>query len=332
MKQFVKEKINHLMMSKRKSYLLALVAAAALNCPAGFAQHNETPNDFGQKLLGRWDLTVNINGKNAPSWIEVHKSGANRLVGYYVGTGGSARPVSKVNYADGKFSFTIPPQWESSGNDITVSGELSGDSLTGTILEANGSTNTWVGHRAPRLIRDKAPVWGTPVKLLNGKDLSGWTAFGNDNQWKMVNGVLTSEKAGANLKTNQTYKDFKLHVEFRVPDPSNSGVYLRGRYEVQVIGKSWSEPPKNGFSGVYGFVEPIEDASKTANDWQTYDITLVGRLVTIVANGKTVVSNQIIPGITGGALDSNEGEPGPIYLQGDHGPIEYRNIIITPAK
>lgn len=320
------------MMLKRKSHLVAVAIAVTLTCSTSFAQHNETPNDFGQKLLGRWDLTVNINGKDAPSWIEVYKSGANRLVGYYVGTSGSARPVSKVNYDDGKFSFTIPPQWEATGNDITLSGELVGDSIVGTILEANGSTNNWHGRKAPRLIRDKAPVWGAPVKLLNGKDLTGWTAFGNENQWKIVNGVLTSEKAGANLKTNKTFNDFKLHIEFRVPDPSNSGVYLRGRYEVQVIGKAWSEPPKNGFSGVYGFVEPTENASKNAGDWQTYDITLLGRLVTIVVNGKTVVSNQIIPGITGGALDSNEGEPGPIYLQGDHGPIEYRNIVITPAK
>lgn len=319
------------MIRKRTSRLITMAAATVFSYSA-FAQHNEAPNDFGQKLLGRWDLTVNINGKDHPSWIEIHKSGSNRLVGYYVGTGGSARPVSKVNYADNKFSFTIPPQWEQSGNDITVNGELVGDSIVGTILEANGATNNWRGHRAPTLHREKAPLWGAPIKLLNGKDLTGWTAFGNENQWKVVNGVLTSEKAGANLKTNEKFNDFKLHVEFRVPDPSNSGVYLRGRYEVQVIGKAWSEPPRNGFSSVYGFIEPTEDASKSASDWQTYDITLVGRLVTIVANGKTVVCNQIIPGITGGALDSNEGEPGPIYIQGDHGPIEYRNIVITPAK
>jgi hypothetical protein len=58
----------------------------------------------------------------------------------------------------------------------------------------------------------------------------------------------------------------------------------------------------------------------------------VGRIVTVIANGKTIIQNQIIPGITGGALDSREGEPGPIMMQGDHGVIEYRNIVITPAK
>ncbi len=322
------------MMLKSKSRLLAIAAAASLSCSASFAQHGESPNDFGQGLLGRWDLNVTINGEIHPSWIEVHKSGSTRLVGYYLGTGGSARPVSKVSYADGKFSFSVPPQWEATGNDLVVSGQIvNADSIAGTIQEANGTINNYGGRRAPRLIRDKAPVWGAPIKLLNAKDLTGWTAFGNANQWKNVNGVLTSEKAGANIKTNQTFNDFKLHIEFRVPDASNSGVYLRGRYEVQVVGKSWNEPPRNGFGGVYGFIEPIVDAAiKSADAWQTYDITLVGRLVTIVVNGKLVASSAIIPGITGGALDSNEGEPGPIYLQGDHGPIEYRNIIITPAK
>jgi hypothetical protein len=86
------------------------------------------------------------------------------------------------------------------------------------------------------------------------------------------------------------------------------------------------------YSGVYGFLTPSEIAATGPNTWQSYDITLIGRMVTIVVNGKTVINNQEIPGITGGALDSNEGEPGPIYIQGDHGPIEFRKIVITPAK
>jgi hypothetical protein len=82
---------------------------------------------------------------------------------------------------------------------------------------------------------------------------------------------------------------------------------------------------------VYGFLTPNEMAVKPAGEWQVYDITLIGRRVTVVANGKTIINDQIIPGITGGALDSKEGEPGPIFLQGDHGPVEYRNIVIIPA-
>jgi hypothetical protein len=123
-----------------------------------------------------------------------------------------------------------------------------------------------------------------------------------------------------------------LHIEFRYPKESNSGVYLRGRYEVQVEDNKGKEPSSTYFGGVYGFLTPNEMAAKSAGEWQSYDITLIGRKVTVVANGKKIICDQNIPGITGGALDSNEGAAGPIMLQGDHGPIEYRNIIITPAK
>jgi hypothetical protein len=182
------------------------------------------------------------------------------------------------------------------------------------------------------LKRDKAPVWGKPVKLFNGKDLAGWHALGK-NQWVVENGVLKSPHSGANLVTDQTFTDFKLHIEFRYPKESNSGVYLRGRYEVQIEdSEEGVEPPKNQFGAVYGFLSPSELAAKGPGEWQSYDITLVGRMVTVVANGKTIICNQEIPGITGGAINSREEEPGPILIQGDHGPIEYRNIIITAAK
>jgi len=189
-----------------------------------------------------------------------------------------------------------------------------------------------VGVRAPGLARTRAPVWGAPIRLLNRNDLNGWQPMGSPNQWVVTDGVLSSPKSGVNLRTSRTFGDFKLHIEFRYPKESNSGVYLRGRYEVQIEDDYGREPYSHRFSGIYGFVTPSEIAARPAGQWQTYDITLIGRLVTVVANGKTVISNQEIPGITGGAIDSNEGEPGPIYLQGDHGPIEYRNIVLTPAR
>ena len=132
--------------------------------------------------------------------------------------------------------------------------------------------------------------------------------------------------------TDQLFNDFKLHIEFRYPKDENSGVYLRGRYEVQIADNKGKEPLSIYLGGVYGFLSPTEMMAKDAGEWQSYDITLVGRLVTIAVNGKTVICSQNIPGITGGALDSHEGEPGPIMLQGDHGAIDFRNIVITPAK
>lgn len=288
---------------------------------------------FAQKasIEGRWDITITINDKSYPSWLEVEKSGSKRLVGSFVGISGSARPVSIIQFVDEKISFSLPPQWEQEDNDLKFEGRLRGDSITGTMTGADGKTNKWSAVRAPLLIRDKAPVWGSPVKLLKDNSLDGWQAMGQ-NQWVVENGILKSPKSGANLITTAKYTDFKLHIEFRCPKGSNSGVYLRGRYEVQIEDNRGQLPEKHLMGAIYGFLTPSEMAAKEAGEWQSYDITLTGRMVTVVANGITIICNQEIPGITGGALDSREGEPGPIYLQGDHGPIEYRNVIITPAR
>jgi hypothetical protein len=271
-------------------------------------------------IIGRWDLTVNMDGRIAPSWLEVKLSGVKTLVGYFVADGGSARPISHVHVKDGKIHFSIPSQWDRLDKYMEFDAVLENDQLKGTITQSYGKVHSFTGERAPLLKRDKAPVWGTPINLLSGKGIEGWHADRNNNQWVNINGVLTSPKSGANIITDQHFEDFKLHIEFRYPAGSNSGVYLRGRYEVQVE------------DNIYGFITPNEMVAKAPGEWQTYDITLIGRRVTVVANGKAIIVDQIIPGITGGALNSKEGEPGPIMLQGDHGPVEYRNITITPAK
>lgn len=282
-------------------------------------------------IEGRWDITIEDGAKKFPAWLEVRHSGHKRLIGEYVGITGSARPVSLVNFDNGKISFSLPPQWEEEDHDLVFEGVLRGEIITGTMIAANGQSYNWTARRAPLLLRDKAPVWGSPIKLFNGKDLTGWKAMGK-NQWVVENGVLRSPQSGSNLITDKKFMDFKLHIEFRCPTGSNSGVYLRGRYEVQIEDSKGKQPQKDLLGAVYGFLTPNEMAAKSANEWQTYDITLIGRRVTVVLNGKEVICDQTIPGITGGALDSNEGDPGPLYIQGDHGPIEYRNIVLTPAK
>lgn len=314
------KKINQL-----SRYLLLMVAVL-------FSVFQSMANAADPAIQGRWDITVMVDGKPSPSWLEVYHSGNKWLVGQYVGITGSARPISKINFKDGKMSFTIPPQWEDEDNDVVFEATLKDDILTGTVVAANGKTYEWKGVRAPLLVRTSATIWGKPVRLFNGKDLAGWQALGKENQWKVVNGILTSDRSGANLVSEQKFEDFKLHVEFKCPKGSNSGIYLRGRYEVQIMDSKGQQPQKDLLGAIYGFLTPNEMAAKDAGEWQTYDITLEGRIVTVVLNGKTIICRQPIPGITGGALDSNEGEPGPIYIQGDHGPIEYRNITITPAK
>lgn len=282
-------------------------------------------------LIGHWDLTVNTGERIVPSWLEVKLSGHKTLVGFFVADGGSARPTSHVKFTDGKIYFSIPPQWDREEKYMEFNAILLNDQLKGTINSSDGKTYSFTGERAPLLKRTKAPVWGKPVQLLNGKNTDGWHISGINNQWTVVNGVLTSAKSGSNIITDQQFEDFKLHIEFRYPPGSNSGVYLRGRYEVQIEDNAGKEPLSTYLGGIYGFLTPNENVAKAPGEWQTYDITLIGRRVSIVANGKNIITDQIIPGITGGALDSKEGLPGPIMLQGDHGPIEYRNIVIIPA-
>lgn len=292
---------------------------------------NSIKASSAEAVEGRWDIVIESDGKSLPSWLEIEHSGVKTLVGRFVYASGSARPISVINSNNGKYSFSIPPQWEESTRNLDFEFELTGDQLKGTMIYVDGKTYNWTAQRAPSLKRTSEPVWDKPIKLFNGVDLKGWHATG-ENQWVVEDGILRSKKSGANLVSDKTFNDFKLHVEFRCPKGSNSGVYLRGRYEVQIADDKGKDPSKGLFGAIYGFLTPSEMAAKDASEWQTFDITLTGRMVTVVANGKTVISNQEIPGITGGALDSNEGEPGPIYFQGDHGPVDFRSVVITPAK
>ena len=314
-----------------KLFLYFLISAILLS-----AFKADAHNYFFQKpdtasIEGRWDLTLKESGKEYPGWLEISHSGNHTLVGQVVIIVGSARPISKVNYSNGNITFSVPPQWESGDGDFIFAGTFAGDSLSGSMVSSDKKMYTWTGVRAPFLHKQAEPVWGKSITLFNGKDLTGWHATG-ENQWKAESGILMSPHSGSNLVSDETFKDFKLHIEFRYPAGSNSGVYLRGRYEVQIIDSKGQEPLKILLGAVYGFLTPNEMVAKDPGEWQSYDITLVGRLVTIVANGKTIICDQEIPGITGGAINSREAEPGPILIQGDHGPIDFRNIVITPAK
>lgn len=282
-------------------------------------------------LEGRWDLEIEFMGKTAPSWLEVRHSGHNTLVGRFVFAFGSARPIAEIKTFGDRFSFQIPRQWEPEGSDMIVQGKLEEGVLEGTILYTDGSIIPWKGSMAPKLSHTTAPNWGKTIPLFNGKNLDGWHLDSENNEWAVENGILKNAKGGANLITNEKFDDFKLIAEFRYPKGSNSGIYLRGRYEVQIADNHGLEPSDIYFGGIYGFLEPNENVAKPAGEWQRYEITLIGNRVTIMANGKTIINDQTIPGITGGALDSKEGEPGPIYIQGDHGPIEFRTLeIVTP--
>src|SRR5687768_5320267 len=162
-------------------------------------------NNSPSSIIGRWDITVTIDGKENPSWLEVERSGMRILVGSFVGPTGSARPISQVNLSEGKFSFSIPPQWEDGNGNLNFEATHQGDpqdaahKLAGAITMPDGKNCPFTAVRAPSLKRGKTPVWATPIKLFNGKDLKGWHASEETNQWVVQNGILKSPKPGANL-------------------------------------------------------------------------------------------------------------------------------------
>jgi hypothetical protein len=313
-------------------YLILLLAVIVPGTSSRNPKASAPQQAVDQRILGRWDITIATPDGPRPSWLETESSGRDAVVGRFVGIVGSARPISVIAVRGDSISFSIPHQWEEGNGDLSVRGKVQGSGLAGVMTFPDGKSYSWTAVRAPLLVRTSTPRWGTAIRLLHTGDLGGWHPSGSTNQWRVVNGVLSSPRSGSNLITDRTFGDFKLHVEFRYPKESNSGVYLRGRHEVQIQDDYGNQPWNDRFSAIYGFLTPSVIAARPAGQWQTYDITLIGRMVTVVANGREVIVNQEIPGITGGALDSNEGAPGPIFLQGDHGPIEYRDILITPAR
>jgi hypothetical protein len=287
-----------------------------------------------QSFLGRWDLTLKTPDRDYPSWLEITQEGG-QLRARMVSRWGHARPLPKVEISNGQLTFVSPKEEEERKDDMVFVGKLSGKTLSGTTTGPDGTPWQWTGVRAPSLKRTSAAKWGKPTQLFNGKDLSGWKVSDPKATatWKVENGTLVSPGHGAELLSEAKFEDFKLHVEFNCAPGSNSGIYLRGRYELQIEDDPEPEGPTMRTGGVYGFLAPSPEQPRKPGEWQTYDITLVGRVVTVVQNGQTIIDQQEIPGITGGALDSDEGLPGPIYLQGSEaGHVAFRNITITPAQ
>jgi hypothetical protein len=283
-------------------------------------------------FTGRWDITVKTARDTYPDWLEVVDNGGPLKVRYQP-RGGSVRPIDNPKIDGDHLILTIntagkngPTLW-----DLTAQG----DKLTGAQKVGARETAQIAGVRAPALDRKMPKSWTRPEPLFNGKDLTGWEPDHPEiNHWVAKDGELVNEEHGANLRSTRKFDDFKLHLELNCPQNGNSGVYLRGRYEMQVEYENTPEDKFHSMGAIYGMVPVAMELPKTPGQWETFDITLVGRHVTIIRNGKTIINNQEIAGITGGAIDANEAEPGVFYIQGDHtGGMRYRNITVSvPTK
>ena len=309
------------------------------------------------EFIGQW--TIDIEG-GAVGWIEVRQED-NYLDADILWGGGSVLPVSNILFAKDNVLII-----QRTNNVVRTSDEnknplrthmvtswlestVDGDKLNGILLTPRRNsmsvdTTTFTGVRLPPV--PQAPgmsdvKFGEPVTLFNGKDLTGWKLIDEKqtNGFKVIDGMLVNDPVqveGAehisygNLRTDQEFEDFNLKLEVNVPEGSNSGVYLRGMYEIQVMDTYKKELDSHNMGALYSRITPSVGAEKPAGTWQTMDMTLYNRHLTVILNGAKIIDNQPVEGPTGGAMKSDVFTPGPIYLQGDHGKVSYRNIVLTP--
>jgi hypothetical protein len=304
-----------------------------------------------ERFIGQWSLTLPTQ---EAGWMDVQQGDEGLEVQILWGVG-SARPMKLVTIENDQLRFELKAR--GTGKDgkrqarEMISAKVAGDRMLlhwerGDVAD-EVTRLEFTGRRQPPM--PKAPDlgnvrFGEPITLLNGVDLSGWKVSRDDkkNGWSVRDGVLCNDTPKtdfsaygeyANLRTVQEFDDFELHIEYRLPaeQGGNSGIYLRGLYEVQVTHRDSRMQGINGPGAVFGRVTPTKNAGKAAGEWESYDLTLVDRHVSVVLNGQRVIDNQPVEGCTGGALISDVTRPGPIYLQGDHTSVQYRNIVLRPV-
>ena len=312
-------------------------AVLALTC---LASTNED-----QQFNGRWDITVKGDGARA-WWLEVSGAGTESIKGKFVGTpGGQVEDIPKISVYDGELRFTFDRRYRRehrpSPRDLKTTqkglywARLDNGKLKGT-FEIEGDPSSyleWTGVHAPVLNDKEDGAWkkGEAINLFDGRDLSGWSpATPGHPPWSVRQGILTNAPGATDLVTDKKFWNFALHVEFRIGAGSNSGIGLRGRYEVQIVDDAGRPASNHGNGAVYDRIAPVVNASKDPGEWQAFDIRLVGRQVTVYLNGIRIIDRQTIDGLTAIAIDANEAEPGPILLQGGVGIVEFRKIVLYP--
>ncbi|MBM3763240.1 MAG: DUF1080 domain-containing protein [Acidobacteria bacterium] len=283
-------------------------------------------------FAGKWNFNVSTPNGNRASWLGITEK-AGTLEVWYQPTGGHVVRVEDVKLEGNSLKLLLGRPADKVRPTLDL--EISGDKMTGTFKRGD-MTQSYRGVRAPALNHKVPKAWDKPEPLFNGKDLTGWEPIGKpeSNHWIVRDGYLVNESKGANLKSTRSFQDFKLHFEVNSPDQANSGVYLRGRYEIQLESAPQTQaPPERRMGSIYGRIAPKGDLPRKTDVWDTFDINLVGRTITVVRNGVMTIDAQEIEGITGGALDANEAEPGPFYIQGDHtGGLKFRNITVALPK
>lgn len=304
-------------------------------------------------FVGDWAMRMN---DGSSGWLSI-KDVDGQLTGelWRVGQG---KPITNMKLAEGTLTFTRqcrigkpdfdggPPTGERVACEFVAT--VDGNSIRITMQSANGiAPPSPVIHRGKRLPPlpprpDLSKIkFGAPVRPFNGVDLTGWQISNPKqlNGWKAVNGELVNESPKetfepysryGNLHTVRKFGDGKLEIEFNVPKGGNSGIYVRGVYEAQVVDRDSRMQGIHGVGSIFNRIAPLKNAGKPGGEWQRYEITIVDRHATVVLNGETVIDNEPVRGNTNGAYQADVMTPGPLYLQGDHTAVRYRNIVFYP--
>ncbi len=283
---------------------------------------------------GRWNLTVQNEARGRAWWLEVNEAGSKKINGRFVGAPGGqldAIPQISIDHKELHWSF------ERAGKKLSYVATIQKGRLVGTQSIDGKPATTFSGDRAPEIRDRDDDRWKPtePIELFNGKDLSGWQATfpGRSVEWSVTaDGITKNAPKASDIRTAETFWNFELHAEYRYQKGSNSGIGLRGRYEVQIEDTAGLPIDGHSAGGIYSRIPPKEQAARPAGEWQTLDVRLVGRIVTVKLNGKITVDHQVIEGPTAMCFDPNEAMPGPIAVQGDHGVVEFRKLTITPLS
>lgn len=300
-------------------------------------------SDCSDPVMGSWEGDLPVDTMPATSLI-FSRGDAGEAKAFVLWRWGSPEWCSDVKVDGAAFSFRHP-------YGQLYRGSVEGDVMKAEIApcdKAGVRTADWkvfTAKRNPEIVPANTAdaKFGEPIDLL--KDgLAGWETMNAKAKfgWKFEDGVLSNKLGlkpdgswaggGANLRTKRAdFFDFALSYDVRVPKGSNSGVYLRGRYECQVVDSFGKPVDRHNMAAYYGRVAPSVAVEKAPGEWQHVDVTLWHRHLTVVLNGVKIIDNVPVTGVTGGAIDSNEFVPGPLYLQGDHSDADFKNMILRPA-
>jgi hypothetical protein len=286
-------------------------------------------------FLGRWTLTSLSEPPAYVGWLEITQD-AGQLAARFSNRGGSPAPVASIQIVSGELIFQ--PAAGRRGPAAEHRARLQGDKLLGS-TKASDRIVEFAGARPPLWPAADANgphKFGPPVELFDGRSMDAWDLVNKDQPWSIVNGEATNSPPGSkpapgsNLRSKQRFQDYKIRAEYKLDNGAHSGIYWRGRYEMQVLGDAGKPPDRFSHMAVYGWIAPLVNASIPDNEWNTMEGTIVANKISVTLNGRKVHDNTVLEAMTTNVVDPNELEPGPIQLVGNDGKIWYRRLTVTP--